>query len=264
MILSAASDSGVSSSDDLTNVTQPTFTGTASPNDTVTLYESLNGSTPVADGTGTADSSGNYTITVPNQLTPDGTYAITVKQTDIATNLSAASPALDVTIDTTAPTVVATPVSANQYGTFTGTVGTITDAHPDGTATINWGDGTVSAGTLVATSSPTVFDIQGTHACRRPGAFSISITATDAAGNSASTSSSGTATVTPPAPAVTAIALNANEGQVLTNTPVASFTNGAPNPNIADFTATINWGDGSPATTGTIIADPGVAGYFAC
>ena len=46
LILSAASDSGVSSSDDLTNVTQPTFTGTASPNDTVTLYESLNGSTP--------------------------------------------------------------------------------------------------------------------------------------------------------------------------------------------------------------------------
>ena len=43
---------------------------------------------------------------------------------------------------------------------------------------------------------------------------------------------------------------------------MASFTNGAPNPNIADFTATINWGDGSPATTGTIIADPGVAGYF--
>jgi subtilisin-like proprotein convertase family protein len=262
-VLAPASDSGISNSDDLTNVKLPTFTGTASANDAITLF--VNGT---ADGTATADSSGNYSITIPTALTTDGVYAITVSQTDIADNVSSVSPALSVTLDTTPPVVAAVPITANQYGTFTGTVGTITDLHPDGTATITWGDGATSAGTLVATSSPTVYDIQGSHVYQTTGTFSISITATDAAGNSASTPSSGTGsgsgsvTVTPPAPAVTAIALNVNEGQVLTLTPVASFTNGAPNPNINDFTATINWGDGSPSTTGTIVADPDVAGYF--
>jgi large repetitive protein len=256
-ILSAASDSGISSSDNLTNVTQPTFIGTANPDDTVTLL--VNG---VADGTATADgTTGEFTIQLATPLSLDGTYAVTVTQTDTAGNVSAQSPALSVTLDTTTPVVAATPINANQFGSFTGTVGTITDAHPDGTATINWGDGTISAATLVATSSPTVFNIQGTHAYQTTGSFSISITATDAAGNSASTSSSGTATVTPPAPAITAIALSSNEGQALVNTTVASFTNGAPNPNINDFTATINWGDGT-VTTGTIIADPGAAGSF--
>ena len=102
--LATASDSGVSNSDDLTKVTQPTFTGTAAAGDTVTLL--INGNTTT--DTAVADTNGNYSITVPSSLGTDGTYAITVTQTDLADNVSAASPVLDVVLDTTNPVVAAT------------------------------------------------------------------------------------------------------------------------------------------------------------
>ncbi|WP_157263013.1 Ig-like domain-containing protein [Pedobacter steynii] len=38
-VLAAASDSGISNSDNITNVTTPVFTGTAEPGSTVTLYD---------------------------------------------------------------------------------------------------------------------------------------------------------------------------------------------------------------------------------
>ena len=56
--LEAASDTGRSDTDDLTNDTTPTFTGTAEVGSTVTLKE---GATVL--GTGIADGSGNWSIT---------------------------------------------------------------------------------------------------------------------------------------------------------------------------------------------------------
>lgn len=260
--LTAASDSGTKG-DNITNVPNPTFSGTASPNDTITLY-----SNGVADGITTADSSGNYTIPVANPLGADGAYAITVTQTDYADNISPASPALTVTLDTTPPAVVADAISAHQYGSFDGTVGTVTDLHPDGSTLpeINWGDGTSSQGTLETTSNPDVDNVEGMHVYTATGTFNITITATDAAGNSNTSPSSGSGagsiTVTPPAPAVTAINISDNEGSALTNVPVASFSNGAPGATAGEFSATINWGDGAATEQGTIIPDPNNSGSF--
>ena len=59
--LTAAPDSGSSSTDNLTNITTPTFTGSgAEAGATVTLYDT-NGTTVL--GTATADGSGNWSIT---------------------------------------------------------------------------------------------------------------------------------------------------------------------------------------------------------
>ncbi|MEJ6024390.1 Ig-like domain-containing protein, partial [Ramlibacter sp. PS4R-6] len=59
--LTAGTDSGSSSTDNITNDNTPTFTGTAEANSSVTLYDT-DGTTVV--GTGTADGSGNWSITV--------------------------------------------------------------------------------------------------------------------------------------------------------------------------------------------------------
>ncbi|MDC1011784.1 Ig-like domain-containing protein, partial [Flavobacteriaceae bacterium] len=99
--LEAASDAGPSSTDNLTNVTTPTFSGTVTPSGlTVWLYQ---GSTAVASVTAAND--GSYTISPTSALT-SGDYVFTIKTENAVGNFSGSSPPLNVTIQTTpqAPT----------------------------------------------------------------------------------------------------------------------------------------------------------------
>ncbi|QEH37730.1 hypothetical protein OJF2_63210 [Aquisphaera giovannonii] len=62
------------------------------------------------------------------------------------------------------------------------------------------------------------------------------------------------------APAGTGVTIDATEAQAFTNKVVATFTDGDPNVRAADFVATINWGDGTSTTGGTVVAN-GTGGY---
>jgi hypothetical protein len=93
--LAEASDSGPSSTDDITSVNSPRVTGTGAESGAmVTLYDT-DGTTVL--GTGTADGGGNWSIN-SSALTV-GTHTLTARQTDRAGNTSAPSPALVVTIE---------------------------------------------------------------------------------------------------------------------------------------------------------------------
>ena len=83
-------------------MTKPTFTGTAEANATVTLFD---GATSV--GSGQADASGLWSVTT--SALAAGGHAISAKATDLAGNVSAASGALSVTIDTAAPVTPSVP-----------------------------------------------------------------------------------------------------------------------------------------------------------
>ena len=103
-----ASDAGSSESDNLTNDTTPTFTGTAEVGGTVELF---------ADGSflgmTTSDSDGRWSITVPEGAAlSDGTIAITATTSNSAGNRSISSQALNLTIDTTPPVFISTEVAA--------------------------------------------------------------------------------------------------------------------------------------------------------
>jgi len=102
--LDAASDSGVSSSDGKTNINTPTFKGVTEAFATVNLYDTGGA---VVLGTTTADSSGNWSITVSQDpattLPLSGTHSVSVKAVDRAGNISNASGNTSITIDTTAP-----------------------------------------------------------------------------------------------------------------------------------------------------------------
>jgi photosystem II stability/assembly factor-like uncharacterized protein len=75
-MLSPASDTGVSSSDGITDDNRPTFVGTAPAGQTVTLFEFANGgSTPVAVGQAIAADAGTWSVT-PAQPLADGEYVI--------------------------------------------------------------------------------------------------------------------------------------------------------------------------------------------
>lgn len=100
--LAAASDTGSSSTDNITKDTTPTFTGTAEAGSTVKIFD---GTTEV--GSATADGSGSYDITT--SALGQGSHDITATATDAAGNTGPASGVLEVKIDTTPPGLPGVP-----------------------------------------------------------------------------------------------------------------------------------------------------------
>jgi cyclophilin family peptidyl-prolyl cis-trans isomerase len=93
--LAAASDSGPSNSDRVTNVTSPAFTGTAEPGSSVSLF--INGKRAV--GTAVADPvSGAFTV-VSSALRP-GAYRVSAVAVDAAGNRSQPTAPLSLVLDT--------------------------------------------------------------------------------------------------------------------------------------------------------------------
>ena len=94
--LSPGSDSGFSNSDGITNVTRPLITGTGLAGDTVTLRD---GATTV--GLALVGAGGIWSA-ITSTLGA-GPHVLTATEKDVAGNVSTASPALNLTIDTTIP-----------------------------------------------------------------------------------------------------------------------------------------------------------------
>ncbi|WP_442795366.1 YDG domain-containing protein [Pelobium manganitolerans] len=181
--LATASDSGSSSTDNLTNNTTPEFTGTTALNTIVNVYD---GSTLLGAAT-VSGTSWNYTST---SLT-EGSHSITAKATDIAGNVSSASVALAITIDVTAP-AIPTGFSVTEENTQN---------------TLNWtanGESDLNTYKIYSgtTANPTVSltsIVAGTNSFTHTGlnngiTYYYRITATDEAGNESvySTEESGT------------------------------------------------------------------------
>ena len=190
--LSAASDSGVSNTDHITNITTPTFTGNAEAGSTVTLFD---GTTQV--GTGMAAATGVWTITTSTLR--NGTHSITSKATDVAGNVSAASAALAVTIDTVVPAAPSVPALTAASDSGVSHTDNITNVRtPTFTGTAEAGsrvslfDGTTVIGTGNATATG-VWTI--TASTLADGTHSVTAKAADAAGNVSAASSARSVTI---------------------------------------------------------------------
>ncbi len=182
--MTAATDLGLSSTDDLTSNRTPTFSGTAENGTTVRLYDT-NGTTWLGNAIA---SSGTWAIT--STTLSAGAHTVTAKATDTAGNVSASSTGLVVTIDRTAPTLA---ISSSASSLKVGETATITftfSEDPDSSFTWNGtsGDVVVSGGALGAisgtglTRTATFTPTAGTNA----GTASISMIASqyiDPAGN---------------------------------------------------------------------------------
>jgi hypothetical protein len=221
--LVATSDNGAFNTDNITNVTRPTFTGTAAAGSTVTLYDGT-----IAVGTGIATATGSWTVTTASSLA-NGAHSVTAKAADSAGNASAASAALSITVDATAPAI---PSAADLMATSdsgrstTDNITNIVTPSFTGTAeagsTVTLFDGTTAVGTGVATGGKWTIAAStlanGTH--------SITTKATDVAGNVSAASSKLSVTIdtlAPSAPAFTAITASGS-GLTLTGTGDASTT----------------------------------------
>jgi len=204
--MTAASDSGVSPSDNLTHTTTPTFTGTAEANATVTLYDT-NGTTVL--GTGTANAAGSYSIT--SSALTEGAHTLSVKATDAAGNVSAASSGLNLSIDTIAPPAagidtVATDDTVNaseQAAAITGT------NELGATVALSLGGNTRTATVTGTTWSYTLTAADIT--AMGQGSETLSVTQTDAAGNTSTAATHGISVDTV-APTVGSVALSSATG----------------------------------------------------
>jgi len=146
--------------------------------------------------------------------------------------------------------------SATEGRSSSGTVATFTDPDTSAVATdysasINWGDGSTSTGTISGGGGS--FTVTGSHTYAEEGSHTITATVTDLTSTSNTATATSTATVSDAALSPSGTTIHPVEGSSSAQT-VASFTDADPAGSVSDYAATINWGDGT-TTNGTITAN---------
>ncbi len=159
-----------------------------------------------------------------------------------------------------APLIAAgVPVSATTGVAVKAKVATFTHANPAGaasdyTATITWGDGTASTAGTVSAAAAGDFEVTGSHTYAAPGQYTTSVTINDIGGAKATATSSASVVDAPLS--ATGKTVSGTAGVKLSPT-VATFTDADPNGVVSEYTASINWGDGTASTAGTVTAAAG-------
>jgi hypothetical protein len=153
-------------------------------------------------------------------------------------------------------------VNPTEGNLFSGMVATFTDADPFGTATdylatINWGDGSTSAGTIVANANGT-FGVMGSHTYAEEGSRAVSVTVRDTGGSNTVASATSMATTLDAPLSGSGALVAATEGAAF-NGVVASFADQYPSGPPSDFSAIIHWGDGS--SSNATISPNGSGGF---
>ncbi len=190
--LATASDTGISTTDNKTNDTTPTFTGTGlTAGYKVQVFKDLNDDGILDSGellgSATVAAGGTWSVTPATAMTA-GTYNIKANVVDKAGNVSEASEALSLTLDTiaAAPTTLDL-VAGSDSGTNTtdnitnDTTPTITGVAEAG-ATVKLYEGTTVRGTTVADATTGEWSITSS-ALTSQGVHSLTAKQTDIAGN---------------------------------------------------------------------------------
>src|SRR5262245_62058935 len=258
-IASFSTDSGTVG-DGITNDNTLTLTGAAATGSTVSVYD---GATLL--GTVTANGSGAWTFTTGTLA--DATHSFTATASDAAGNVSGASTALSVTVDTvapTAPTVVSFSADSGAVGdgiTNDNTL-TLTGTAPAG-STVSIYDGATLLGTAIANSSGVWTFNTGTLA---DATHSFTARTSDAAGNMSSASTALSVTIDTVAPGVPTISSYSSDsgtvGDGITNDNTLTLTGTAADGNSVSVydgatllgTATAN-GSGAWTFTTAVLSD---------
>jgi hypothetical protein len=133
-------------------------------------------------------SSGSFAVSGEHTYAEEGTFTVTVKITDVdnSTNSATATSTAKVA-DAALSSTCAAPSTSTQ--SFAGPTATFTDADPGGmqppdySATIEWGDSSISAGTIPPGVGHGPYTVNGTHTYTSTGPFTITTTIKDAGGS---------------------------------------------------------------------------------
>jgi hypothetical protein len=203
--LAAASDTGVSDTDNLTADAAPTVSGTTEAGATVAVR--VGGA---AVGTATADGSGAWSFDfAPGDLAV-GANAIDIVASD-AVNTSADSPDLVVVLDAAAPALSAVDLVAASDTGASNVDNVTADATPtveftaaNGSAVeIDWGDGNGFVAAAAGTGAPQQETLAAGYAA--DGAKTVTVRVSDAAGNRATEALALTLDTAGPTPAIASV-----------------------------------------------------------
>ena len=213
------------------------------------------------DGTTSAGTvtggAGSFTVSSSHTYADEGSFTVKATLTDDAPGSATATASNTATVAETdvLTTAASQPtIAAIEGNSFSGAVAVFNDSNNanvagDFTAAIDWGDGTTTAGTVSGGSG--AFTASGSHTYAEDGSFTVSVTLADDAPGTAAATAKVTATISEAALVATGVTVNGFELAPLTSATVATFTHSGAAEPAANFTATINWGDGT-ASAGTI------------
>ena len=121
-------------------------------------------------------------------------------------------------------------------------------------ATIKWGDGTSSVGTISGSNG--AFTVSAGHTYADEGSFALSATITRTADNTTITPAGTVASAEADVLTAHAATITGTAGQALNNVTVATFTDTNTANAAGDFAAAIKWGDGT-TSAGTVSGSKG-------
>jgi len=209
---------------------------------------------------------GTFTVRGDHTYADNGSFTVTVTLTDDTPGTAtgtATSTATVAGIDSFTGSAVG-PLTGQEGTPFSGTIATFTDTNTavqasDLIATIDWGDGTTSAGTVSAVSG--VITVSASHVYDE-GSFTYRVTLADDApgGASATVQSTAVYTEAPLSGSVTA-PFNAIAGKPFTDVLVGTFIDQGGKEAITEYAARISWGDGT-TTDGKVVDPPGTIHVF--
>src|SRR5437763_5745762 len=252
--------------------------GTAVNNVKLATFQDPGSTDPASDYTATVDwgdgtttagsvsgSAGSFTVTGSHTYSDElsSSYLVSVGETEANFTFGPISGPVTVT-EGDFGTLIATTITPTEGTAFSGAVASFTDeGNPsqvasDFTSTIAWGAGTTTAGT-VSGSTGGPFTISGTHTYADEGAFAVTASFSDdppsALTNIPIFSTANVAegdTITPGVPGFTFIPSEGSSFSFSSDPFTDTYTANT----AADFTATIDWGDGT-TTAGTVSGGSG-------
>lgn len=202
----------------------------------------------------TPQGNGTFTISGQHVYTFGDTYTILIgigdrggSQANLTSKITITDPPL---------TAEFVPFTAPDGSSTNIVVATFADGDPKGhlsqySATIDWGDGGTSVGTI-ASDGHGGFTVSGAKSYRLQGTYLVSVRIDDQGG--AGASMTGRGDVVDPPPNAVFDSFTGIDGALVGGT-VATFTDSDPNGVLSDFSARISWGDGN-TSLGILGTDP--------
>ena len=200
------------------------------------------GATSVGNVTSGGAVTGTHTWAEETPAASPDTVTVTVTDNNgqTATTTDSASVA-DASLTVGSPVTI----GGSEKSLLSGAVATFSDANAgapssDFTASISWGDGSTSVGT-VSGSGP--FTVSGTHTYAEGGSYAIATTVSDRGGSTLT--AGGTAAITDFALSATGITTNTKKSFSGT---VARLSDADSTVTISEYSVTIDWGDGTSSS----------------
>ena len=219
------------------------------------------GDSTVTTGTVTG-SNGSFSVAGGHTYTDEGSAPLSVSITRSSDNGNTTANGTVSVAEHDALTPQGTTIAATTNNALNNvTVATFSDTDTantagDFTASINWGDGTTTGGSVSGSSG--AFTVTGSHTYTTPGTDNMHVTLSDDAPGTATATANSTVNVVGGALASQEVLTSATEHVALPgSTTVATFTDSDTTDQASGFAATINWGDGSATTTGTVTGSNG-------